>query len=150
MKKSKAVTRKKTSRTPAQPKPEHGIKQLVITLSTSSGEIAKIEQLASTGKRRIVSEAELATLAGDDDMEDFCEALEAAYAAGIRDGFEEAMKDDPFAESGATHGRQGTGESTGAQILRSGVRKTVLRSALRRGLSRRAATAGHNGAHDAR
>jgi hypothetical protein len=150
MAKSRTVAKKKTSRGTAKPKAEAVVKQLVITLSASSGDIAKIERLGSTGKRRAVSEAELATLADDDEMDDFCEALEAAYAAGIRDGFEEAMKDEPFAETGSSQGKKSTGETAEQQTLRSGVRRTVVRSALRRSLSRGAATAGHNGAHDTR
>jgi hypothetical protein len=121
----------------------------VITLSRSNGEIAKIEHLGSAGKRRTVSEAELATLAGDDDMEDFCEALEVAYAAGIQDGFEEAIKDDPFAESGTAQQTKGSEQSIGEQILRSGVRRTILRRALRRGVVREGAKGGHNGAQRA-
>jgi len=147
MAKSKSVARRKTPRAAEQPRA--GLRQLVITLSASGGEIAKIEHLAATGKRRAVSEAELATLAGSDDMEDFREALETAYAAGIRDGFEEALKDDPFAESGTTH-LQSAQKSTDQQTLRSGVRRTILRSALRRSLGRDGATRGHNGAHDLR
>jgi hypothetical protein len=147
MTKSRTVAKKKTSRAP-QPKAE--AKQLVITLGRSSGEIAKIEHLGSAGKRRTVSEAELATLAGDDDMEDFCEALEIAYAAGIQDGFEEAIKDDPFAESGTTaQQKKGAQETAGEQILRSGVRRTILRRALRRGVVREGAKGGHNGAQRA-
>jgi hypothetical protein len=82
-------------------------------------------------------------------MEDFCEALEVAYAAGIQDGFEEAIKDDPFAESGTAQQTKGAQESTGEQILRTGVRRTILRRALRRGLVREGAKRGHNGAQRA-
>jgi hypothetical protein len=140
------VAKKKTSRAPH---PKASVKQLVITLGRSGGEIAKIEHLGSAGKRRTVSEAELVKLAGDDDMEDFYEALEAAYAAGIQDGFEEAMKDDPFDESGTAQQSKGAQESTGEQILRSGVRRTVVRRALRRGVVREGAKGNHNGAHRA-
>jgi hypothetical protein len=146
MTRTKAAAKKKSSRVP-QPKAD--VRQLVITLGRSGGEIAKIEHLGSTGTRRVVSEAELARLAGDDDMEDFCEALEAAYAAGIQDGFEEAIKDDPFAESGTAQQTKGARQSTGDQILRSGVRWTVLRRALRRGVVREGAKRGHNGAQRA-
>jgi hypothetical protein len=91
----------------------------------------------------------LAKLVGDDDMEDFCEALEIAYAAGIQDGFEEAIKDDPFAESGAAQQSKGARESGGEQIVRSGVRRTILRRALRRGVVREGAKADRNGAQRA-
>jgi hypothetical protein len=146
MTKSRAVTKKKAARAP---KPKTDVKQLVITLSRSSGEISKIEHLGLAGKRRAISEAELATLAGDDDMEDFCEALEVAYAAGIQDGFDEAIKDDPFAESGTAQKAKGAQESSGEQILRSGVRRTIVRRALRRGIVREGAKGGHNGAQRA-
>ena len=146
MKRTRAAAKKKTSRAP-QPKAD--VRQLVITLGRSGGEIAKIEHLGSAGKRRIVSEAELAKLAGDDDMEDFCEALEAAYAAGIQDGFEEAIKDDPFAETGTAQQTKGAQKSTGEQILRTGVRRTIVRRALRRGIVREGAKRGHNGAQRA-
>jgi hypothetical protein len=144
MARTKAAAKKKSSRAAAQPKAVRDVKQLVITLGASHGEIAKIEHLGSAGKRRLVSGAELAKLAGDD-MEDFREALEAAYAAGLQDGFEEALKDEPFAESGPH--RQSTEDSAGE--FRSGVRRTIVRHALRRSLVRGAA-AGHNGAQEGR
>jgi len=146
MTKGTAVAKKKTARAP-QPKAE--IKQLVITLGRSNSEIAKIEHLGLAGKRRAVSVAELAKLAGDDDMEDFCEALEVAYAAGLQDGLEEAIKDNPFAESGTAQHPKGAQESPGEQILKSGVRRTIFRRALRRGAVRQGAKEGHNGAQRA-
>ncbi len=147
MTKTRAVAKKKTSRAP---QPKSDVRQMVITLSKSSGEISKIEHLGLAGKRRAVSEAELATLAGDDDMEDFCEALEVAYAAGIQDGFDEAIKDDPFAESATAQQAKGSQQSAGEQILRSGVRRTIVRRALRRGVVREGAKgAAHNGAQRA-
>jgi hypothetical protein len=82
-------------------------------------------------------------------MEDFCEALEIAYAAGIQDGFEEAIKDDPFAESATAQKTKSAQQSAGEQILRSGVRRTIVRRALRRGVVREAAKRGHNGAQRA-
>jgi len=138
MTKGTAVAKKKTARAP-QPKAKTEVKQLVITLGRSNSEIAKIEHLGLAGKRRAVSVAELAKLAGDDDMDDFCEALEVAYAAGIQDGFEEAIKDDPFADSGTAQKAKGAQESTGEQILRSGVRRSIVRRALRRGVVREGA-----------
>ena len=148
MAKTKAVTKKKASRSAAHPKAEPGIRQLVITLTASSGEIAKIEELGSAGKRRAISEAELAALAGDDDMNDLSEALEAAYAAGLQDGLEGAVEDDLIAESEASH-QQRAPQTAGEQLLRAGVRRTVFRHVLRRGLSRKAVAARHNGVHDA-
>jgi len=148
MTKGTAVAKKKTARA-SQPKAKTEIKQLVITLGRSNSEISKIEHLGSAGKRRAVSVAELAKLAGDDDMEDFCEALEVAYAAGLQDGLEEAIKDDPFAESGTAQHPKSAQESTGEQILKSGVRRTIFRRALRRGAVRQGAKEGHNGAQRA-
>src|SRR5579864_1434364 len=106
MTRSRATAKRKSSRSFGQAKPEKDLKQLVVTLTASNGEIAKIEHLGSTGKRRAFSDAEFATLAGDDDGEDVYRLLEDAYTAGIRDGFEEALSEDPFGESGTSSRQQ--------------------------------------------
>jgi hypothetical protein len=144
MKKSKTkttATRKPSKKTAGRPKTDISFRQLVITLKAASGEIEKIEHLESTGKRRDVSAAEFKTLAGTDDMDDVCGAIEDAYAAGIRDGVDEALGEElPAAQS---HW-QNAPESAGEQILRAGIRRIIVRRALRRGLGRTMATAAHN------
>jgi len=147
MARRKTVAKKRPSKATKQ-KAGNLFKQLVITLHASNGEIAKIEHLAATGKRRIVSDAEFATLAGGDELEDFSDLIEAAYVAGVHDGFEDAISGDHFAGS-KSHKQQSEMESPGERVLRSGVRRTVLKRALRRGAVRQAVVASHNGAQGA-
>lgn len=148
MARRKTVAKKRPSKA-AKQKAGSPFKQLVITLHASNGEIAKIEHLAATGKRRAVSDTEFATLAGDNDLEDFSDLIEAAYAAGLQDGFEDAISGDHFAESGQPDRQQDETNTAGVHILRAGVRRTVLRRALRRGAVRQAVVASHNGAQGA-
>ena len=149
---SKAPKRKTGAKTGTKTGTTAGTKkrsrQLVITLSASSNDIEKIEELASTGKRRAFSEAEFAKLAGDDDLESVCEALEAAYMAGVQDGFADGDDDDDLVES--THEQEGTQESFGEEILRSGIRRIIFRRAIRRRLDRVGAQTAQNGGHAAR
>jgi len=147
MARRKTVAKKRPSKATKQ-KARTPLRQLVITLHASNGEITKIEHLAASGQRRPVSDAEFTTLAGDNDLDDFSELIEAAYAAGVQDGFEDAISDDHFAES-KSHGQGSEPESAGEHVLRAGVRRTVLRSALRRGVVRQAVVAHHNGAQGA-
>jgi len=134
---SKARVKSRLSKTAGKSRATPQLKQLVITLAVANGKIAKIEHLASTGTRRPVSTAEFVALAGDDDVEDVYEMLEEAYAAGIRDGVEDALSNESFVQ-----------DSPGAQILKSGIQQIVLRRALRRNLGK-IATAAQNGAQGA-
>jgi len=140
-----AMAKRKRSTPAAQPKSGKNLKQLVITMHASSGEIARIEQLGSSGKRRVVSGKDFVKLACGNDMDDFCQALADAYAAGVRDGFDDAMFDGVSAETGVSHQQQKAQQSAGEQILRSGIGRIALRRVLRRASGRRAATAAHNG-----
>ena len=129
-----------------KPQPKKTSRELIITLNTSNGEIEKIEELGVAGKRRAFSEAEFAKLVGDDGLEEVCEALEAAYMAGIQDGFDES--DDVLA--GAPHQHEDVQESLGEEVLRSGIRRIIFRRAVRRKLERAGQHAGDNGGHAAR
>lgn len=146
MARRKSSTAAKASKVAKQSKKKDS-RELVVTLNASNGEITKIEELVSAGKRRVVSESDLATLAGDDIVEDLCEVFEAAYIAGVRDGLEDALGDDISA--GAPHSRRDAQESVGKEILRSGIRQIILRRGLRRTLERTRKTAPQNGAHAA-
>jgi hypothetical protein len=57
--------------------------QLVLTVSTASGDIVKIERLDNAGKREEVSDAQCAQLAGDDEVEEIEAGLEEAFEAGV-------------------------------------------------------------------
>lgn len=146
MARRKSTTAAKASKVASQSK-KKGSRELVVTLNASNGEITKIEELVSAGTRQVVSESDLATLAGDDIVQDLCEVFEAAYIAGIQDGLEDALGD---AISGvASHSREGAKESVGKEILRSGIRQIVFRRGVRRTLERTRKTTPHNGAHGA-
>lgn len=125
-----------------------GSRQLVVTLNTASGGIEKIEELGVAGKRRVFSEAEFAKLAGDSSLQDVCEALEAAYMAGIQDGFDDAQPDELLA--GASEEQQGTQETFGEDVLRAGIRQIIFRRALRRRLEHAGGKPPQNGAQGAR
>ena len=127
-----------------KPGPKKTSRELIVTLNASDGEIEKIEEVGSAGKRRAFSEADFARLAGDDGLEEVCEALEAAYMAGIQDGFDES--DDALAGAPQEQGEQ---ESLGEGVLRSGIRRIIFRRAVRRKLERAGQHAGHNGGHPA-
>jgi hypothetical protein len=144
----RAMARKKSPKAVTKPKAKKEFRQLIVTLSASNGEIEKIEELGSAGKRHAFSEAEFATLAGDSSLRDVWPALEAAYMAGIQDGFDDAQCDDPLA--GASHEQGGASESSGEDVLRAGIRQIIFRRALRRRLERAGEQAPRNGAHDAR
>jgi len=136
------------AKNPRKPRSQKSPRQLVVTLDASNGEIERIEELGSTGKRRAFSDEEFAALAGDNGLEDFCEALEAAYLAGVEDGFDDTQGVDTFA--GESGDRAEARESHGEGVLRSGVRRIILRRALRRKIERADAGASHDGVRDAR
>jgi hypothetical protein len=142
------MARRPSSKSAKRPRSGKGSRQLVVTLDASDRGIEKIEELGSTGKRRIFSDAEFAALAGNDGLEDLCEALETAYLAGVEDGFEETQSDDAFADESADG--KGAREFIGEDVLRSGIRRIILRRALRRKLERADGSAPHNGAQHVR
>jgi len=127
--KKREMSRQKGSKQTKPPKAKAQFKQLIFTLDEKTGEIAKLEVLGSTGKRHVLPDAEIAKIAGDDELNDFSDVLEDAYAAGIRDGIEDALSTPQAEESAAARSEQ---DSAGSQILRSGIRRFILRRALRR------------------
>jgi hypothetical protein len=140
------MARRKPTKAVSEKKTKKDLRQLVVTLKASTGEIEKIEELGAAGKRRAFSEAEFATLAGDSSLQDVCDALEDAYMAGIQDGFDDALCDD----IGGGAPREERAESVGTNILRAGIRGIVFRQALRRRLHMVDEKTAQNGAHDAR
>jgi hypothetical protein len=151
MTRSRVTAKRKPSRAGEQAKQgknQKKFKQLVVTLTVSGGEIEKIEELVSSGKRRAYSEAEFAALAGDDSLQDACEALEAAYMAGVQDGLDDAQYED--LPAGAPREQKAEEESFGEKVLRAGLRKIVFRRAVHRKLERLGGQWPDNGAHSAR
>jgi hypothetical protein len=130
--KKREMPRQKGSKQIKRPKAKTKFKQLIFTLDETTGEVAKLEALGSTGKRHVLPDAEIGKIAGDDELNDFSDMLEDAYAAGIRDGIEDALSTPRAGESAASRARQSEKESAGSQILRSGIRRFILRRALRR------------------
>jgi len=119
-------------------------KQLVLVLNETTGEIAGLERIGPSGKRQALADAEVAKIAGDSELDDFNEVLEDAYAAGIRDGMDDALGDHP---GDATELDL---ETAGSQLLRSGIRRFMLRRALRRTVVRSQMQTARNGTSDAR
>src|ERR1051326_3828515 len=142
------MAKAKSSRAAKAPRAKKASRQFVITLNASSGELEAIEELGPASKRRALSEAEFAALAGDSSLQDVCDALEAAYMAGIQDGFDDGQCADLHA--GDSQEQQGTQETFGEKVLRAGIRQIIFRRALRRRLEHAGESAPHNGAHSAR
>ena len=146
-KKRKAMARKKSPKPAAEPKSKkQNSRQIVLTLNASNGEIERIEELGVAGKRRAFTEAEFAKLAGDDGLEDVCEALEAAYMAGIQDGFDD--NDDVLVTASAEE--EVTRHPFGEEVLRTGIRRIIFRRAVRRRLESAAEPGAQNGGHASR
>ena len=86
--KSKATHRSSKSRSSEK---EHnlGTRELVLTLSMANGNVVKIEKLEKSGQRHQVTDEELATLIGEDEMDELGSVLEEAYVAGVGDAIGE-------------------------------------------------------------
>jgi hypothetical protein len=136
-KQSKRPTAKSHAKNPAG----SPSKQLILILDETTGEIVGLARIGPGGKRYALADAEIAKVAGENELDDFSELIEEAYAAGIRDGMDDALGDHP--EDAAGH------ETAGGQLLRSGVRRFVLRRALRRTATRIQTLPPHNGTSDA-
>ena len=111
--------------------------QLVLTMSTARGEIAKIERVDRAGQRREISEAEFAELAGAEEVENLEAALEEAYGAGILAVLGE--EDEGEDEEETAIRRLLLARLLGRRVVRRGLRRLVLRRALRRRLTERRA-----------
>ena len=61
------------------------VKELVVTVRLSDGDVVKIAELKSSGERKELSEQEFADLAAHGEEESLVAALEEAYAAGAED-----------------------------------------------------------------
>jgi hypothetical protein len=77
--KESAASRREPSRLGSADETE----QLVMTVSTATGDIVKIERLDKAGKREELSDAQCAELAGDDEVEEIEAGLEEAFEAGV-------------------------------------------------------------------
>jgi hypothetical protein len=135
------MPKKQTKRSKAQTQ-QTQFRQVVLTLNEATGEIASLEGIGPAGKRHALSDSEIAKIAGDNELDDFSEVLEDAYAAGIRDGLDDALSNH---DSPTSHADL---DSAGSQILQSGIRRFILRRALRRSAAR--SQLPRNGVHDTR
>lgn len=73
--------------------------QLVSTLNTVTGAVAKIEKIDGAGKRREVETEETLKLVGKDNFHEIEAALDEAFEAGISSLFEAEGEDEESAES---------------------------------------------------
>jgi len=119
----------------SQQKKPLGMKELVVTLSVASGDVVKIEQLEKTGRRKQISEADFAALAGDDEMGDLRGVVEDAYAAGVSDAIHDDLADERVDDDGNAIHASAIGGVMGRQLLRHWAHQIVLRRVLRRELS---------------
>lgn len=144
------MARKKTSKQKLPSKAKVHFKQLIVTLNDATGEVAKLEALGPGGRRQALPDAAVARLLRNDELNDLNEVLEDAYAAGVRDGIDDALSNWEFEGSGPSHMTEIDTETAGGHILRSGIRRFVLRRALRRGTIGGQLHARHNGTSGAR
>lgn len=144
------MARKKASKQKLRSKAKVHFKQLIVTLNDATGEVAKLEALGPAGRRQALPDAAVAKLLGDDERNDLNEVLEDAYAAGVRDGIDDALSNCEFEECGPSHMTELDTETAGGHILRSGIRRFVLRRALRRSAIGGHMHAKHNGTSGAR
>lgn len=73
--------------------------QLVFTLNTATGAVAKIEKIDAAGKRREVEKDETLKLVGKDNFHEIEAALDEAFEAGISSVFEPDAEEEESAES---------------------------------------------------
>jgi hypothetical protein len=73
--------------------------QLIFTLNTATGAVAKMEKIDGAGKRREVEKEETLKLVGKDNFHEIEAALDEAFEAGISSIFEAEGEDDESPES---------------------------------------------------
>jgi hypothetical protein len=103
---------------------------LVLTLSSATGEIVKVEKLDQGGQRHELSEEEYAELA-DDETDELVAALEEAYEAGVADALDEDGVDDADDEELALQ-RLVVGRLLVRRLLQRELRRLLVRRVSRR------------------
>jgi len=125
--KESAASRREPSRFGAADETE----QLVLTVSTATGDILKIEKVDKTGKREELSDEKSAELAGDDEIEEIEAGLEEAFEAGLSAALGE--DDEDVEDDGEAIQRLLIGQLIGRRVgLRALRRRFVHRLLLRR------------------
>ena len=114
--------------------------QLVLTISSATGDILKIEKVDKAGKREELSDERSAELAGDDEIEEIEAGLEEAFEAGLSAALgedDEDVEDDGQAIERLLIG-QLIGRRAGLRALRRRfVHRLLLRRLLRQKMLRR-------------
>ena len=110
--------------------------QLVLTFSTATGDILKIEKVDKAGKREELSDAQSAELAGDDEIEEIEAGLEEAFEAGLAAALGED-DDDVEDDDGQAIERLLIGQLIGRRAGLRGLRRRFMHRLLLRRLLRR-------------
>ncbi len=66
----------------------------MVPIETTTHDVSKIEKLSPNGQRHDFSEEDWVELTGADDVDDLVSAVQAAYEAGVADGFGEGGAPD--------------------------------------------------------
>ncbi len=116
--------------------------QLVLTFSTATGDILKIEKVDKAGKREELSDAQSAELAGDDEIEEIEAGLEEAFEAGLAAALGEDEDDDVVEDDGQAIQRLLIGQLIGRRaglrrLRRRFMHRLLIRRLLRRKMLRR-------------
>jgi hypothetical protein len=98
------------------------VKELVVTLRASDGDVVTVAELKSSGERRALSDQEFAELAAPGEEESLIAALEEAYAAGAEDA----------SDGDETRNVRILWDAAARQRVRSTVRRLLLARALMR------------------
>lgn len=147
--KSREMAAKKGLKQKRRSRAKAHFRQLVLTMDGTTGEVSKVEALGPDGKRRPLQESEITRLLTNDELSELNEVLEDAYAAGIRDGMDDALWNPDTTARPASRKTEPDLETAGAQMLRSAIRRFILRRALRHGAAHSHMHAAGNGVHDA-
>lgn len=75
--------------------PNANTERYLFTLDSTTGDIVKVEKVATGGHYRPLTHDEWAELAGGDDVEMMMAAAQDAYAAGLIEGLKQTPDDDP-------------------------------------------------------
>lgn len=133
--KESAASRREPSRFASADETE----QLVLTVSTATGDIVKIEKVDKGGKREEISDAHCAELAGDDEVEEIEAGLEEAFEAGVTAtlGEDEEDADDEETVDRLLIGRLVERRSGLRALRRRFLHRLLLRRLLRRRILQR-------------
>jgi len=108
--------------------------QLVLTISSATGDILKIEKVDKAGKREELSDERSAELAGDDEIEEIEAGLEEAFEAGLSAALGE--DDEDVEDDGQAIERLLIGQLIGRRVGLRALRRRFLHRLLLRRLLR--------------